>query len=538
MLKQFRILFPTIFCLVLFKVIFPQTTTVVQPVLTLNADGSSDQDDMCIWIHPDPSQSTIIASDKAAKKLFVYDLSGNVIQTIDVPGMPGNIDIRYNFILDGQPIDIVGYNDRTNKEIVIYKVDPLDRKLYLVNSFDAGTTPTEIYGFSFYLNHNTGKYYAFASSKIGRIWQWELVDNGSTIGGDFIRTWINGTDDWTECLVADDENGNLYAANEVKGVYKYDADRSDPETDTIGVLIASTGQNGLTRDVEGITLYYAANGEGYLLVSSQGSDNFKVYDRKAPHSFIKTIVINGVANADCIDVTNVNLGAVFPKGIFLTHDGTGSSPYPIKGCKYEDLGLNVDVSYWNPRNYPLPVELSFFTGTVNGKNVELHWRTETEVNNYGFDILRRAQDDEWITLGFVDGHGNSNSPKNYYFTDNNPSGGSKFGYRLKQIDNDGTYEYSDIVEVEFVPTEFALYQNYPNPFNPSTIIKYSLPQESEVRINVFDILGNEVINLVSEKMEAGTYDVSFEGSNLVSGIYIYQMQAGEFSSTKKMLLMK
>ena len=173
----------------------------------------------------------------------------------------------------------------------------------------------------------------------------------------------------------------------------------------------------------------------------------------------------------------------------------------------------------------------------------LSWETATEVDNYGFEIERQVGSKQsavgnWDKIAFVEGHGNSNSPKSYSFADNNPTGGTKFSYRLKQIDNDGKYEYSDIVEVEFVPTEFSLYQNYPNPFNPTTKIKYSIPQETAVQIKVFDILGKEVMVLVNEKQEAGIYDVAFDGSNFGSGIYIYQMQAESFSSTKKMLILK
>ena len=189
----------------------------------------------------------------------------------------------------------------------------------------------------------------------------------------------------------------------------------------------------------------------------------------------------------------------------------------------------------------LPVELTTFSAEVKGMAVVLNWQTATEVNNYGFDVEHKTQEvrsEKWEKIGFVDGHGNRNSPKSYSFTDINPTGGNKFFYRLKQIDNDGTYEYSEIVEVEFVPTEFALYQNYPNPCNPSTKIKYTIPQETSVTIKIFDILGNEVMTLVSEKQEAGSYDVEFDGSNLVSGIYIYQMQAGAFNNTKKMLIIK
>ena len=192
---------------------------------------------------------------------------------------------------------------------------------------------------------------------------------------------------------------------------------------------------------------------------------------------------------------------------------------------------------------PTPVELVSFTAEAKSGKVILNWQTATEVNNYGFDIERQVGSMQstvgnWQKVGFVDGHGNSNSPKTYSFADINPAGGSKFSYRLKQIDNDGTYEYSDIVEVEFVPTEFALYQNYPNPFNPSTKIKYSIPQESIVTIKVFDILGEEVATLLNEKQEAGTYDVDFDGRNLGSGIYLYKMEAETFSQIKKMLIIK
>jgi len=523
--------------LVKFTVVFPQT--LVTPVLQLQTPEVLDQDDMCIWIHPtDPSKSTIIASDKTASKLFVYDLSGNAIQTISVQGRPGNIDIRYNFSLNGQQIDIVGYNDRVNTTVVIYKVDPITRQLSLVNSFDAGIWPAEIYGFCLY-HSSTGKYYAIASGKSSQLRQWELVDNGEgNIVGVLKRTWINGSNDLTEGLVADDEIGILYAANEGHGVYKYNADPINPNPQ--GILIAGIdGVEGLTADVEGITLYYAANGEGYLLVSSQGSSNFKVYERKEPHAFVKTFVVDGVSNADGIEVTNLNLGPAFPQGIFLTHDGTNPSPYPIKICKYEDLGLTVDVSYWNPRDHPFPVELAFFTGILNGNIVELRWRTETEVNNYGFDVEFTTDNSNWLTIGFVEGHGNSNSPKQYNFIDNDINYSGTYYYRLKQIDNDGTYEYSEVVSIEIgVPNNFYLSQNYPDPFNSATRIDYTLPEKQLVTLRVYNTLGELVGELVNEEKEAGSYSVTFEASNLPSGVYIYRLQTASFAANNKMTLLK
>ena len=170
--------------------------------------------------------------------------------------------------------------------------------------------------------------------------QWELIDNGDgTIGGILKRTWNNGSGDITEGLVADDETGKLYCANEGEGVYKYDADPiiSNPT----GTLVAAVGENGLEDDVEGITLYYAANGEGYLIASSQGNSRFKVYERKEPHNFVVTIDVENAGSTDGIDVTNVNLGTDFPEGMFLVHDGSGSAPYPIRVCRYEDLSLKI-----------------------------------------------------------------------------------------------------------------------------------------------------------------------------------------------------
>jgi hypothetical protein len=141
-------------------------------------------------------------------------------------------------------------------------------------------------------------------------------------------------------------------------------------------------------------------------------------------------------------------------------------------------------------------------------------------------------------IGFIEGSGNSNSLKEYSFVDDKLFGGSKFTYRLKQIDNDGTFSYSDEINVEVVPDKFELSQNYPNPFNPSTRIKYQLSSISQVTLKVYDVLGNEVATLVNEEKPAGSYEVDFDASQLSSGIYFYKLQAGSFFETKKMLLLK
>ena len=198
-----------------------------------------------------------------------------------------------------------------------------------------------------------------------------------------------------------------------------------------------------------------------------------------------------------------------------------------------------------PHGEPLPVELSSFTAVVNGNSIILMWRTETEVSNYGFEIQRSQKSnvqsqtsDKWDILGFVAGYGNSNSPKDYSFTDT-PEEGTSFQYRLKQIDTDGQYQYSDIVMVDIAaPAQFELKQNFPNPFNPATHITYNLPKDGFITIKVYDIVGSEIAMLANEEKKAGSYMVTFDGVNLSSGVYICTMTGNNFIKSIKMLMIK
>jgi len=192
----------------------------------------------------------------------------------------------------------------------------------------------------------------------------------------------------------------------------------------------------------------------------------------------------------------------------------------------------------------LPVVLVSFIASGNQKNADLHWSTATEVNNFGFEVQRSAVGNQhsemnWAKVGFVDGNGTTNASKAYSFTDNNLSSG-KYSYRLKQIDRDGKFTYSQSVEVTIgqTPKEFALMQNYPNPFNPTTMISYQIPAGNTVSLKVFDAIGREVATLLNETKDAGSYSVNFDASKLSSGVYIYRLESGSFVSTKKLILMK
>ena len=186
----------------------------------------------------------------------------------------------------------------------------------------------------------------------------------------------------------------------------------------------------------------------------------------------------------------------------------------------------------------LPVELTSFAASTNAKAVLLKWNTATELNNFGFSIERKTANTNFVKIGFVHGSGNSSTPKEYSFADNTVSAG-KYAYRLKQIDNDGSYKYSKVVEVNISsPAAFALDQNYPNPFNPNTTISYALPSSSNVKLIIYNSLGQEVQILVNGFEAAGIHKVNFNALNLTSGMYFYKIEAGSFSQVKKMILLK
>ncbi|MDD1444389.1 T9SS type A sorting domain-containing protein, partial [Dolichospermum sp. ST_sed3] len=144
----------------------------------------------------------------------------------------------------------------------------------------------------------------------------------------------------------------------------------------------------------------------------------------------------------------------------------------------------------------------------------------------------------WETIGFVEGHGTTTEPKFYSFTDQSLQPGN-YQYKLKQIDFNGSFEYSEIVEVTIdALNKFTLSQNYPNPFNPVTSIQYAISSKQFVSLKVYDVLGNGVATLVNEEKPTGEYEVEFDRTDLPSGVYFYQLQVGDFVETKKMILLK
>jgi hypothetical protein len=373
-----------------------------------------------------------------------------------------------------------------------------------LNSTSIGFSVTAI-GISTTNNSNV-VYYGSNTGPIRRI------DNANT-GSSPTVTDIKGSlpNAYVSCIAVDPSNSNnalvVFSNYNIQSLW-YTTNGGTSWTDVEGNLAGASGPS-----VRWATIFYVDAVPHYFLATSVG-----VYF---------TILLNGVSTIWIQEAISDIGNVVCVMLDWRDNDGTLAVATHGRGI----FTTSITTAF--------PVELSSFTAKVlkNG-GVQLDWRTETEADNYGFEIHRQAQDDEWDVLGFVEGHGNSNSSKQYSYTDINPVGGGMFIYRLKQIDTDGTYEYSDEIKVEIVPTEFALYQNYPNPFNPSTKIRYHLLQESKVIIKLYDILGAEVITLLNEKKELGVYEVEFNAQHLPSGTYIYRIVAGDFVETKKMVLMK
>ena len=189
-------------------------------------------------------------------------------------------------------------------------------------------------------------------------------------------------------------------------------------------------------------------------------------------------------------------------------------------------------------NVGLPVELVSFLANGSNGNVHLNWSTATELNNQGFEVQRRTTESQFITIGHVNGNGTTTESKEYSFIDAGVQSGS-YSYRLKQIDFNGAYEYSYEIYVDVTaPVVFALDQNYPNPFNPTTSISFSLAEPSFVKLVVINLLGEEVQVLKNEYMNAGSFNVSFNASSLPSGMYLYKIETAQYSSVRKMMLMK
>ncbi|GEM_PF-943702 len=328
------------------QTVFAQTT--VSPADTLQGSGADDIDDMAIWVHPsDKTKSIVIGSDKYANKIFVWDLDGNLLQTITGVGQPGNIDLAYNFPVNGTNTDIVAVNERNTDLVLFYRVNPSTRNLERIDNGDIETSG-ENYGVCLYKSPASGKFYAFLNHYgNGIVEQFELSANSSgKITGTVVRDWDIGGQ--TEGCVADYENQVVYFAEEENALWRYGAEPTDSTSSRTEVL--GKGDYGFSGDdAEGVTIYYKSDGTGYLILSDQGNNEFMVFDRNS-NAYIDTFRISGVSDTDGIDVSNVNFGSKYPNGMFLAHNNSNSDALTVVNWQTiaNALDLEIDTA-WDPR---------------------------------------------------------------------------------------------------------------------------------------------------------------------------------------------
>jgi|SRR5690606_12169396 len=267
-----------------------------------------------------------------------------------------------------------------------------------------------------------------------------------------------------------------------------------------------------------------------------------VYDSAA--SEVRTYV-NGVFQST-IPQAPLNLTAAVPfkVGGYGTANGMAAGALLDEFRFYRRALSQAEIeATWNQTlPFVIPVELSSFTANVVGSGVSLNWTTASETNNSGFEIerlqIKNSELQSWKTIGFVAGFGTTTETKSYSFKDEDVPAGI-YSYRLKQIDFDGTFEYSNEVEVEVIkPSVYSLEQNYPNPFNPVTEISFNLAEEGFVTLEVLNLLGQRVATLVNDNMKSGFHTINFDASDLSSGIYVYTISVNNFTASKKMVLMK
>jgi hypothetical protein len=307
-----------------------------------------------------------------------------------------------------------------------------------------------------------------------------------------------------------------------KGFYDNDPDSKWISQPMTKWLIYNLGSNKIVNLLR-FSFYKFEQGRKYYY-SVQVSDNMVDWEE---------IVTNDTS--DLIEWTDKLVNPVSAQYVKLIMNGNNQDQWAILW----------ETEIW-AGDQTVPVELNSFTGFSDGANVILNWTTASEINNLGFEIQRRELQgnntpmNQWNVIGFVNGNETTTENHNYSFKDQNIRPG-RFYYRLKQIDYDGSPTYSDEIEIVVLNIigEYQLFQNYPNPFNPETKIRFNLPQEGKVKLTVFNIIGEQVAELINEEMPQGAHEISFNGVNLASGIYLYRLDIENgFSDIRKMVLLK
>jgi 3-phytase len=390
------------------------------PVIDLdeppNSQTPGDADDPAIYVNStDSAQSLVIATLKDGG-LAVYDLNGQVLQSI-LPGAPGdvrynNVDLVYGFKLGDRRVDLAIASDRENDTLAIYQVDPNSRQLIDITSsnitasifgIDDGTQTA--YGLASYTSPVTGKSYVFVSQReADKVAQLELVDDGNgTVNIELVRTLTvpipaggELEDAQVEGMVADRELGYLYVGQENGGIFKFSAEPDGATTETLIEAVKPDGSV-LEADVEGLTIYYADNGTGYLLVSSQGNSTYAAFTREGNNDYLGSFAIGGSGNIDSVeesdgaDVVNVPLGSQFPFGLLVVQDGNNDPALIAEDDgTLENVSSNFKFIPWQNVATAFPDSLKIDTTSYDPRTLTGGGGNETFVIHRGDGLLTIA----------------------------------------------------------------------------------------------------------------------------------------------------
>ena len=301
------------------------------------------------------------------------------------------------------------------------------------------------------------------------------------------------------------------------------------ETSNQPVTITSVSNNFSTRGT-------GNNGTVTITISTAKSTEEKIFVRYTTDGWTTSNFVEASGSG-------TSYTAIIPDAVLTAYNGNDEFyvlTTTIASPTHADADMmTINLNNNSGSNYQLPVQLTNFVARGKGKTIELKWNTATETNNAGFEIERK-QHAQWTKVAFLDGHGTSSTPHEYSYSEKWLLPG-KYLYRLKQIDRDGKFEYSQQSEatVGLSEDDFALSQNYPNPFNPSTTFTYAVKERQHVEIKVFNLIGQEVAVLVKGSIEPNRlHTVQFDGSTLSSGVYFYSLRTPNRNEIRKLMLMK
>jgi 3-phytase len=326
----------------------PTARNVMPSIETEPVDDYGDAaDDPAIWVHPTDASRSVIVGAQKKRGLYVYDLSGKTLQVVP-DGRMNNVDLRQGFKLGGASVAIVAASNRTTRTLALYKLDAATRRLVEIAAEPIPTGFNDPYGLCMYRSAGTGDLYVFMNdADNGAYKQWRLVPRGDKVAAEVVREFTVGTQ--AEGCAADDDTGALYIAEEDVGLWRYEAEPSGADRRT--ALDNTTDKGHLAADVEGVAIYYGANGTGYVIVSNQGNDNYAVYRREGGNEFLGRFSviadpsrgIDGASETDGLDVIGTPLGAAFPYGVFVAQDGRNIAPRERQNFKLVPWERVADV---------------------------------------------------------------------------------------------------------------------------------------------------------------------------------------------------